>query len=83
MFDPQGVSREQETDPRSAVLTRIRGLQHACRHVIAVTIGGLLPEPSFDQQTIDYLTALNRVNDRIAAMADEVYDTRLPQQETR
>ena len=51
---------------------RIQALRDACRHLIAVTIGGLAPEPGFDDDTLAYIAALDELNTTLAAEAAQV-----------
>ena len=59
-------------DAESAALERIQNLRSRCRHLVAVTIGGLFPQPGFDDATAAYIEALDRVNTALARQADRV-----------
>lgn len=62
----------QDKDPVSTALDRIHHLERSCRHLIAVTIGGLEPGLGQDAETVDYIAALNRLNGVLAEQAERV-----------
>ncbi|MDR0990747.1 MAG: bifunctional adenosylcobinamide kinase/adenosylcobinamide-phosphate guanylyltransferase [Propionibacteriaceae bacterium] len=51
---------------------RIVWLRDTSRHLIAVTIGGLDPALTVDRETARYINDLNRLNQRLAELADDV-----------
>jgi adenosylcobinamide kinase/adenosylcobinamide-phosphate guanylyltransferase len=61
--------------PVTITLRQIARLRASCRHLVAVTIGGLVPEPGHDVETQAYIAALDRVNAALRASADDVIDT--------
>ena len=62
-------------DPVTATLTQIERLKSSCCHLIAVTIGGLTPDLSYDEETRMYIDALNQVNSALRQGADQVINT--------
>ena len=62
----------------ATALGRIHGLRQASRHLIVVTIGGLVAEAGFDAGTLAYIAALDELNTILAAEADDLITTTGP-----
>jgi adenosylcobinamide kinase/adenosylcobinamide-phosphate guanylyltransferase len=71
-----------DTDGRSATeqwewaqaraCERILALEQACSDLVSVTIGGLRPESTYDQTTVEYIGLLNQINTWLIGRADQV-----------
>jgi adenosylcobinamide kinase/adenosylcobinamide-phosphate guanylyltransferase len=72
----------RDLDPAAATLDRIARLRAACRHLITVTIGPLVPTPDYDADTLAYIATLDRVNQALRQTADRVIDTYVPKDPT-
>jgi adenosylcobinamide kinase/adenosylcobinamide-phosphate guanylyltransferase len=55
-----------------AVFGDIAALCAKCRNAVLVSIDGLTQSPGYDGGTNEYIAALNRLNSRLAKIADEV-----------
>ncbi|MCR5800352.1 MAG: bifunctional adenosylcobinamide kinase/adenosylcobinamide-phosphate guanylyltransferase [Lachnospiraceae bacterium] len=62
-----------ETPDTERILPRIHELQQISETTIIVSIGGLDPE-QYDGETKEYIRLLNRLNSKLAAECDEVYE---------
>ncbi|MDR1264594.1 MAG: bifunctional adenosylcobinamide kinase/adenosylcobinamide-phosphate guanylyltransferase [Propionibacteriaceae bacterium] len=72
---------DRAADPARAALDRLAELRRASAHLIAVTIGGLVPQPDHWDETRDYLAALESVNTALVRAADQVIETSGPESE--
>ncbi|MDR1450589.1 MAG: bifunctional adenosylcobinamide kinase/adenosylcobinamide-phosphate guanylyltransferase [Propionibacteriaceae bacterium] len=62
----------RDNQPAQTAVARLRRLRGACRHLVAVTIGGLAFSSAYDDESNAYIAALSEANSVLTAEADRV-----------